>query len=104
MKDLFADDKRRRHPSSMLEGVPMGCGGLVQRRGHPLDVIARDEFDHREVGDTLVPVRQGMVARQTYAEDGGSKHVLGVMNQMAFEIDWAVDHAGGVSGTSMSTI
>lgn len=25
-----------------------------------------------------------------------SKHVLGVMNQMAFEIKWAVDHAGGL--------
>lgn len=25
-----------------------------------------------------------------------SKHVLGVMNQMAFEIEWAVDHAGGL--------
>lgn len=25
-----------------------------------------------------------------------SKHVLGVMNQMAFEIEWAVDQAGGL--------
>jgi hypothetical protein len=32
-----------------------------------------------------------------------SRHVLGVMNQIAFEIGWHTDQAGGLSGTSTST-
>jgi Domain of unknown function (DUF6933) len=44
----------------------------------PTDVLGRLEPDEVQLAKTA------------------SKHVLGVMNQMAFEIGWAVDQAGGL--------
>ncbi len=33
-----------------------------------------------------------------------SKHVLGVMNQMAFEIEWAIDQAGGLGNIAIADL
>lgn len=33
-----------------------------------------------------------------------SRHVLGVMNQMAFKIEWAVDHAGGIRNVDVGEL
>jgi hypothetical protein len=46
--------------------------------GLPGDLLGRVEPDDVQIAKTA------------------SKHVLGVMNQMAFEIGWAVDQAGGL--------
>ena len=52
--------------------------GALLDEGLPSDALGRLEASEVQIAETA------------------SKHVLGVMNQMAFEIGWAADQAGGL--------
>jgi len=57
-----------------------------------VDLIAAALFDEDLPGGTLGHIEPTEVLIAKTA----SKHVLGVMNQMGFEIGWAADRAGGL--------
>ena len=55
---------------------------------------AASEFDEKEDVDSLQ--RDRLDGEEVDRAMTASKHVLGVMNQMAFEIEWVVNQAGGL--------
>lgn len=57
---------------------------------HAIDLIAAALLEEGLPSDALGSLHEAHLAKTA------SKHVLGVMNQMAFEIEWSVDHAGGL--------
>ena len=57
-----------------------------------VDLLTAALLDEDLPGDTLGHIEP----KEVQIAKTASKHVLGVMNQMAFEIGWAADRAGGL--------
>jgi len=75
---LFVTDIRVRDLRPFERRIPELLAGALHEEGLPIDTLGR--LDPSEV----------------WLAKTASRHVLGVMNQMAFEIGWHVDQAGGL--------
>lgn len=60
--------------------------------GRIVDLVAGALFDEGLPSDVLGRLERSKVQIAKTA----SRHVRGVMNQMAFEVEWDIDHAGGL--------